>query len=61
MRRCQGVLARLAVARSGRPGPVVVALPENVLTAPTNAVAGPAVRIPTPAPSTATKGAISRG
>lgn len=49
-----------AAARSGRPGPVVVALPENVLTAPTNAVAGPAARIPKPAPSTADLAEIAR-
>ncbi len=39
-----------AVAQSGRPGPVVVALPEDVLSAATDAVAGPALRIARPAP-----------
>ena len=39
-----------AVAQSGRPGPVVVALPEDVLDIPTASVAGPRVRIPRPAP-----------
>lgn len=50
--RIPEVVARaFAVAMSGRPGPVVVALPEDVLAAPTAARAGQAVRIPRPHPS----------
>jgi acetolactate synthase-1/2/3 large subunit len=37
-----------ATAQSGRPGPVVVALPEDMLTTPTEAAAGPALRLPRP-------------
>ncbi len=49
--RVPEIIARaFAVAQSGRPGPVVVALPEDVLSAATDAVAGPKVRIPRPAP-----------
>lgn len=45
--RIPEMIARaFAVAQSGRPGPVVVALPEDVLAAATDAVAGPRVRIP---------------
>jgi acetolactate synthase I/II/III large subunit len=40
-----------AVAQTGRPGPVVVALPEDVLSAPTAARAGPPVRMPRAAPA----------
>ena len=40
-----------ATAQSGRPGPVVVALPENVLTDRTSAEPGRPVRVPAPAPS----------
>ena len=44
--RIPEIVARaFATALSGRPGPVVVALPEDVLTAETDARAGPAVRI----------------
>ena len=50
--RVPEILARaFAVARSGRPGPVVVALPEDMLVAETAAVAGPRVRVPMAAPS----------
>ncbi len=50
--RVPEIVARaFAVAQSGRPGPVVVALPEDMLSAPTAAVAGPAVRIPKAAPA----------
>ncbi len=50
--RVPEIVARaFAVAQSGRPGPVVIALPEDMLTAPTEALAGPALRIPRPAPS----------
>ncbi len=45
------VARAFAVAQSGRPGPVAVALPENVLTAVTERMAGPRVRVPEPAPS----------
>lgn len=38
-------------AMSGRPGPVVLALPEDVLSAETASAAGRAVNIPEPAPS----------
>ncbi|MFO1107278.1 MAG: thiamine pyrophosphate-binding protein [Amaricoccus sp.] len=40
-----------AVAQSGRPGPVVVALPEDMLVAPCPAEPGPALRIPQAAPT----------
>ncbi len=40
-----------ATAQSGRPGPVVIALPENVLSARTVAEPGRPVRIPQPSPS----------
>jgi len=40
-----------STALSGRPGPVVVALPENMLTAQTQAEPCRAARIPTPAPT----------
>jgi acetolactate synthase-1/2/3 large subunit len=50
--RVSELVARaFAVAQSGRPGPVVVALPEDMLTAPTEARAGPRVRIPKAAPA----------
>jgi acetolactate synthase-1/2/3 large subunit len=45
--RVPEIVARaFATALSGRPGPVVVALPEDVLARPTEARAGPAVRVP---------------
>ena len=45
--RVAEIVARaFAVARSGRPGPVVVALPEDVLSATTALAAGPAVVVP---------------
>lgn len=40
------------IAQSGRPGPVVVSLPENVLPAEAQMQFGPAITIPRPAPST---------
>ena len=50
--RIPEVVSRAFVtAQSGRPGPVVVALPEDVLSATTEVAAGRAVRIPEPAPS----------
>ena len=55
--RVAEIVARaFAVARSGRPGPVVVALPEDVLTATTDGGAGPAVgcRWRRPRPPTST-------
>jgi acetolactate synthase I/II/III large subunit len=48
--RVPEIVARaFAVAQSGRPGPVVVALPENMLTTPTSARVGPRIRVPNPA------------
>ena len=50
--RVPEIMARaFAVAQSGRPGPVVVALPEDVLSGMTEARAGPRVRIPRPCPA----------
>ena len=50
--RIPEVVSRAFVtAQSGRPGPVVVALPEDVLSAATDVAAGRPVRIPEPAPS----------
>ncbi len=50
--RVPEIVARaFAVARSGRPGPVVVALPEDVLSGVTEAVAGPGVVVPRAAPA----------
>jgi acetolactate synthase-1/2/3 large subunit len=40
-----------ATALGGRPGPVVVGLPEDVLAAPTTAAAGPRTRVPRAAPA----------
>lgn len=49
--RIPEIVARaFATALTGRPGPVVVALPEDMLSAPTRATAGPRVRIPRAAP-----------
>jgi acetolactate synthase-1/2/3 large subunit len=47
-----------AVAQSGRPGPVVLALPEDVLTAPAPTPAGPRVTVPRPGPDAAALAAI---
>jgi acetolactate synthase I/II/III large subunit len=50
--RIPEIVARaFAVARTGRPGPVVVALPEDVLGAETAAGPGPRVRVPQAAPA----------
>lgn len=50
--RIPEILARaFATAMSGRPGPVVVALPDDMLVSMTNAVAGPKVVVPEAAPS----------
>ncbi len=49
-----------SVAGSGRPGPVVVALPEDVLTASTGVGPGPAVRIPRPAPGAGAPAEVAR-
>ncbi len=50
--RVAEIVARaFAVARSGRPGPVVVALPEDVLSGTTTAAAGPMVAVPRAYPS----------
>lgn len=52
--RIPEILARaFAVTKSGRPGPVVIGLPENILTDMTKAVAGPKVTIAEAAPSDA--------
>src|SRR5690606_12114977 len=50
--RIPGLVARaFATAMSGRPGPVVVALPEDVLAAATEVGPGPKARVPRPAPA----------
>jgi acetolactate synthase-1/2/3 large subunit len=50
--RVPEVVARaFATALGGRPGPVVVALPEDVLVAPSGALPGPRVRVPKAAPA----------
>ena len=54
------VARAFAVARSGRPGPVVVALPEDMLTAPTEAMAGQPVRIAKAAPAAEDLAEIAR-
>ena len=52
--RVAEIVARaFAIARSGRPGPVVVALPEDVLSATTAVAAGPAVVVPVASPAPA--------
>jgi len=52
--RIPEIVARaFAVALSGRPGPVVVALPEDMLSGPAEGAAGPAVKVPKPSPSAA--------
>jgi len=59
--RVPELLARaFAVAQSGRPGPVVVALPEDMLSAETSAVAGPAVQVPMAAPAAEDLAGIAR-
>lgn len=49
-----------STALSGRPGPVVVALPENMLTSQSSAQACKPIRIPEPAPSNADIAEIER-
>jgi acetolactate synthase I/II/III large subunit len=50
--RVPEIVARaFAVARTGRPGPVIIALPEDVLAAPCAGRAGPRVRVPRAAPA----------
>ena len=52
--RLPEVISRaFSVALSGRPGPVVIALPEDMLSAASDAVAGAKVRISRPAPDQA--------
>ncbi|NNC80959.1 MAG: thiamine pyrophosphate-binding protein [Acidimicrobiales bacterium] len=52
--RVPEVMSRaFAVAQSGRPGPVVVALPEDVLSATSDAEPGRKIRVPVAAPTTA--------
>ena len=53
-RMAEAVSRAFAVAQSGRPGPVVVALPEDVLAAQTDRMAGPKLQIPEAAPPTET-------
>lgn len=54
------VARAFAVAQSGRPGPVVVALPEDMLSASTAVLAGPRVRVPRAAPDAAAVAEIAR-
>ena len=50
--RIPEIVARaFAVALSGRPGPVVIALPEDMLSGPAEGVPGPAVAVPKASPS----------
>jgi acetolactate synthase-1/2/3 large subunit len=59
--RIPEIVARaFATALSGRPGPVVVALPEDMLSAPTEARPGPRVRVPKAAASPETLAEIAR-
>jgi acetolactate synthase-1/2/3 large subunit len=59
--RIPEIVARaFAVAQTGRPGPVVVALPEDVLSAECAARAGPRVRIPKAAPAAGDVAEIAR-
>jgi acetolactate synthase-1/2/3 large subunit len=52
--RVPEIVARaFATARTGRPGPVVVALPEDVLARPTDARPGPPAKLPKAAPAAA--------
>jgi acetolactate synthase I/II/III large subunit len=58
--RIPETLARaFATAMSGRPGPVVVALPEDMLAETVDAVAGPRVEVPRPAPDAASLAGIA--
>ncbi len=59
--RVSEILARaFATALTGRPGPVIVALPEDVLAAGTDRSAGPRVRIPRAAPEPGAIAEIAR-
>jgi acetolactate synthase I/II/III large subunit len=59
--RVPEIVARaFATALAGRPGPVVVALPEDMLSAPARAAAGPPVRIPKAAPAAGDLAEIAR-
>jgi len=59
--RIPEIVARaFAVALTGRPGPVVVALPEDMLSGPAEGAPGPAVKVPKPSPSAAEVAEIVR-
>lgn len=58
--RIPEIVARaFATALSGRPGPVVIALPEDMLSGPATGAAGPAVQVALPSPSDAEVAAIA--